>query len=46
MQELAAVLECTDATFLPARWREKIAAPDGRVRIQERYVAIRQLIED
>lgn len=44
-QELAAVLECTQLTFLPASWREKVSRPDGRARIQERFVAIRQLLE-
>ncbi len=46
MQELAAVLECTELSFLPARWREKVAAEGGRARIQERLVAIRQLVSD
>ena len=46
MQELAAVLECTELPFLPPRWREKVSAPDGRSRLQERFVAIRQLLED
>jgi SpoVK/Ycf46/Vps4 family AAA+-type ATPase len=46
MQELAAVLECTQVNFLPANWREKVAQPDGRARLQERLVAIRQLLEE
>ena len=45
MQELVAVLECTDRSFLPPDWREKVSAPDGRVRLQERLVAVRQLID-
>ncbi len=45
LQELAAVLECTQLSFLPPEWREKVTAPDGRTRLQERMVAIRQLIE-
>jgi AAA+ superfamily predicted ATPase len=45
LQELAAVLECTDRNFLPPAWREKIAKPDARTHLQERMVAIRQLIE-
>ena len=44
LQEMAAVLECTQLSFLPAEWREKIAKPDGRTQLQERMVAIRQLI--
>ncbi len=45
MQELAAVLECTQLDFLPPHWREKVARPDGRSKLQERLVAIRSLIE-
>lgn len=44
-QELAAVLECTQLSFLPEHWREKVAAPNGRSVIQERLVAIRQILE-
>lgn len=44
-QELAAVLECTDMGFLPDDWRAKVSEPDGRTRLQERFVAIRQLLE-
>ncbi|MFO0788212.1 MAG: ATP-binding protein [Pirellulales bacterium] len=46
LQELAAVLECTQKSFLPAEWQEKVSQPDGRSRLQERMVAIRQLIEE
>ncbi len=46
MQELAAVLECTQMSFLPTDWRQKVAAPDGRARLQERCAAIRQLLEE
>lgn len=46
MQELAAVLECTQLSFLPPDWRAKVAAPEGRARLQERLVAIRQILED
>lgn len=45
MQEIAAVLECTERNFLPAAWREKVADPASRARLQERMVAIRQMIE-
>lgn len=45
-QELAAVLECTQLSFLPEDWRAKVAAPNGRVAIHERFVAIRQILED
>jgi len=45
-QELAAVLECTSMTFLPHVWRERLAKPDERARIQERIAAIKRLIQD
>jgi SpoVK/Ycf46/Vps4 family AAA+-type ATPase len=45
-QELAAVLECTQLSFLPERWRERVARPNGRVAIQERLVAIRQILDE
>ena len=40
MQEIAAVLECTDRGFLPPEWRKRIAEPDARSKLQERMVAI------
>ena len=43
LQELAAVLECTQMSFLPPPWREKVSPPEGRARLQERMVAIRQI---
>ena len=46
LQELAAVLECTQLGFLPAEWRDKVAQPGGRTHLQERMVAIRQLLEE
>jgi AAA+ superfamily predicted ATPase len=46
LQDLAAVLECTQMSFLPPEWRERVQQPDGRSRLQERMVAIRQLIEE
>ena len=44
-QELAAVLECTQLSFLPPKWREIVAQPDGRMRLQERMVAIEQVLK-
>ncbi len=44
LQELAAVLECTQLGFLPDEWREKISQPGGTTRLQERLAAIKQLI--
>jgi hypothetical protein len=46
LQEIAAVLECTEKSFLPPEWQERIAKPNGRTHLQERMVAIRQLIEE
>jgi AAA+ superfamily predicted ATPase len=46
MQEIAAILECTERHFLPPKWRERVATPEARARLQERMVAIRQLVED
>jgi len=46
LQELAAVLECTQMSFLPPAWRERVSAPNGRTAIQERFVALRQLLRE
>lgn len=46
LQELAAVLECTQLNFLPPDLRAKVARPGGRTEIQERFVAIRQLLNE
>jgi ATP-dependent 26S proteasome regulatory subunit len=46
LQELAAVLECTQMSFLPSEWQAVLAKPDGRTRLQERMIAIRQLIKE
>jgi ATP-dependent 26S proteasome regulatory subunit len=45
LQEIAAVLECTQMSLLPSAWREKVMQPEGRTRLQERLAAIRQMIE-
>lgn len=44
LQELASVLECTQLSFLPEEWRQRVAQPNGRTQLQERLVAIRRLI--
>lgn len=44
IQEIAAVLECTQLSFLPERWRLQVTQPNGRTRIQERYHALRRLL--
>ena len=46
LQEMAAVLECTQVSFLPPHWREKVSQPDGRARLQERMTAVRQILKD
>ncbi|MHB0957732.1 MAG: ATP-binding protein [Pirellulaceae bacterium] len=45
MQELVAVLECTEREFLPADWQQRLAQPDGRARLQERLMALRDIID-
>ena len=45
IQELVAVIECTDREFLPARWREQIDPPEGRLKLQQRLAALRQLVD-
>jgi AAA+ superfamily predicted ATPase len=44
LQEIAAVLECTEKRFLPDHWRKRVDAPGGRSRLQERAAAIREVI--
>jgi AAA+ superfamily predicted ATPase len=44
MQEIAAVLECTEKRFLPERWKEKVIQAGGRSRLQERLAAIREVV--
>ncbi len=45
-QELAAVLECTQLSFLPPLWREQVLKPNGRGELQERLAALRSLLKD
>jgi AAA+ superfamily predicted ATPase len=45
LQELAAILECTDLDFLPPAKRTRLDQLGGRDRVQERVSAIKQLIE-
>jgi AAA+ superfamily predicted ATPase len=44
LQEIVAVLECTEKRFLPERWRKQVDQPGGRSRLQERAAAIREVI--
>jgi SpoVK/Ycf46/Vps4 family AAA+-type ATPase len=41
MQEVAAMLECTDAEFLPERLRKLVQQPGGRERLQHRFIELR-----
>jgi AAA+ superfamily predicted ATPase len=45
LQEIAAMLECTDVEFLPPEIVEKMKALGGREKLQERYARLRQLVE-
>ncbi len=45
LQELAAVLECTQMDFLTAAWREKLESPDVRGQLQQRMTQLRNIIE-
>ncbi len=44
MQELAAVIECTDRKFLPPAIREKYDSTDGRRAAQERFAEVRAML--
>ena len=44
LQEIVAVLECTEKRFIPNHWRELVDQPGGRSRLQERAAAIREVI--
>ena len=44
LQDIVAVLECTEKRFLPNHWRELVDQPGGRSRLQERAAAIREVI--
>ncbi len=45
LQEISAVLECTDLRFLPEYWQTKLAEPDARAKLQREVVQIRELID-
>jgi SpoVK/Ycf46/Vps4 family AAA+-type ATPase len=46
LQEIAAVLECTQLSLLPPEWRQKAVQAESRAKLQERMVALRQLLEN
>ena len=45
MQELVAVLECTDRDFLSEAWRKRVEQTDGRTKLQQRLAALREMID-
>jgi AAA+ superfamily predicted ATPase len=45
IQELVAVIECTEREFLPEKWQKQIDEPDGRLKLQQRLAAMRQLVD-
>ncbi len=45
MQELAAVLECTQMNFLNAEWREALETADGRAQLQQQLSRMRAMVE-
>ena len=46
LQEIAAMLECTDRQFLPPAILEKMAAEGGRRKLQERLTALKQIVKE
>jgi AAA+ superfamily predicted ATPase len=44
MQEIAAMLECTDAEFLPASFRTRVQEPGGRERLQQRFLELKGIL--
>ena len=44
LQELAAILECTDRQFLPAAVAKRMDS-EGRARMQQRFLELRRLVE-
>ena len=45
LQELVAILECTDLEFLPDTKKKKVEELGGRPRLQERVTAIKQILD-
>jgi SpoVK/Ycf46/Vps4 family AAA+-type ATPase len=46
LQELAAIIECTDRQFLPAPMLSKLAPDGGRANLQERLTALKQIVKE
>ena len=45
MQEVAAVLECTQTDFLNDEWRDTLESEGGRVELQQQLTKMRNLVE-
>jgi len=45
LQELAAVLECTDRAFLPKWALDRVAKPEGRAELQAEFTELRMRLE-
>ena len=45
LQEIAAIIECTDRQFLPPEQLKRIEGAGGRERLQERLTALKQLVD-
>ncbi len=46
LQEVAAMLECTDRQFLPTAIQGKMSADGGRAALQARLTALKQIVKD
>jgi AAA+ superfamily predicted ATPase len=46
LQEVAAILECTDRQFLPGPLLEQVAAEGGRAKLQARLTALKQIVRE
>jgi AAA+ superfamily predicted ATPase len=45
MQEIAAILECSDREFLPVTMKKKLDAAGGREALQQRFVELRRFVQ-
>src|SRR5262249_55883465 len=46
LQEVAAILECTDRQFLPGPMLEQVAGDGGRAKLQARLTALKQIVRE
>ena len=44
LQEMVAVLECTDRRFLTQHWRDELAQPNGRAELQRKVAMTQELL--